>query len=179
VRWLSHLDRPYGTGCEGWVNSAPWRQVRRKRSRLFANSLVQRTLRLEQVHQEHKRSEEQQNHDQGRGHDEEPVLPGMATPGLRVADEQVVVAPICFPRDVCDVADDGNRTERVFDREVEHHTEDGDARSSALPRRQDDEEGSEGGESVADAWNPADQRVQSEANARTRNFEAIIQPGCD
>ena len=137
---------------------------------------VKRTLSLEQVEQQHEGCGKQQAHYQRYADNEQPVLPGVLLERLLVTDQKVVVAAIGLPRDVGQIADDRDRSERVFNRQIHHHAKHGDACGSAPPCRDHDEERGKRGQSVADAGNQADQGIQPEANARPGNDEAIIEP---
>jgi len=95
---------------------------------------------------------------------------------LLVADEQIVVAAIRFPGDVREVPDNRDCAENIFNRQVQHHAEDCDARGTAFPRRCNDEHRGECGKGVAYARDPANQSIQAETDSCSRDFESIIQP---
>lgn len=103
------------------------------------------------------------------------VLPGMAARLAEVARHEAVVAAVGFPRDVKEVAEEGDGADEDGEAEVDHHAEEGDVRDAANPCGEDEDGGGEAGEHIAETGDEADEAVDAEADGRAGNAEAVVE----
>jgi hypothetical protein len=129
--------------------------------------------------------EDDEEHDDGSGQDGEDsgeeaseecvVLPGVNVGLTQVARHEGVIAPIGFPGDIEDVAEDRDGADDDFDADVDHHADEGDVGDAANPCGEDDDERGEAGEDVAEAGDEADEAVETDANGCEWYAEPVIE----
>ena len=113
--------------------------------------------------------------DSGEAEEEGIVLRGVAMGFAQVAGDEAVVAAIGFPRDVEDIAEEGNGSDEDVEAEVDHHSDEGDVGDAAHPGGEDEKEGRDAGEHVAERWNEADESIEAETDAGSGDAEAVVE----
>src|SRR5579885_2642512 len=77
------------------------------------------------------------------------------------------------------VADERDRAQRIFDRQIQHHAHQSDPGDASLPCGEDNKDGGKGSKRIANAGYPPDDSVETEANPRSGYDEAIVEPSGD
>ena len=119
---------------------------------------------------------DQDGEDSGEeGGEEGVVFPGMTVGLAKVARHEFVIAPVGFPGDVEDVAEEGDGADDDLDADVDHHADEGDPGDAANPGGEDDDEGGEAGEDVAEAGDEADETVEADADGGEGDAEPVVE----
>ena len=110
-----------------------------------------------------------------KGEEEGVVLPGVGVRLAKLACHEFVIPPVRFPRDVENVAEDGDGSDDDFDAEVDHHADEGDVGDAANPGGEDDDEGGEAGKDVSESGDEADEAVEADADGREGDAEPVVE----
>src|ERR1039458_2245095 len=89
--------------------------------------------------------------------------------------EQAVVAAVGLPKDVEDVAEEGNGSHQNADAEIGGHARQRDVGYAANPGRQGNDQREQSGQHVAQAGNQPDDPAQPEADAGAGDSKGLIQ----
>jgi len=91
------------------------------------------------------------------------------------AFEKLVVAAVGAPRDIEQVAEQGNGTDGGLDQDVEHHASEHDIRNATDPCRKDDDGGRETGDDVSGAGDEADDAVETETDGGSGDVDEVVE----
>ena len=120
-------------------------------------------------------------HDQTGGADEQqkkeqPVSRHQTPAGSSaIARKQVVIHAVRFPYHVEDVSDDGDGPDQRVDTNICHHPHDRDPRQPALPCGNDNQEGQQSGDDVAQPRHESHNGIKAEADPGAGNVEDVVQ----
>ena len=95
---------------------------------------------------------------------------------LLVANQQIIVPAVSLPGYVRHIADDRDCADEAFNCQIQDHAEQSNPGNPPLPRGEHDKDRGKGGERIADAGYPPDDRIETEADLGSGNDKTIVEP---
>src|SRR5579871_6792094 len=125
--------------------------------------------------EEQQRNREHHDQETAQTDEEQPTAPPLAAWVGEAGGEQLVVAAVCLPANVEEIAQYRHGAEQHFYAPVRQHARQGHVRDAPCPRCEDDYTRRNATNDVTDAWNEADDAVEPESNGRARDSEPVVE----